>query len=265
MDAGIEVVATVLGSILLSLAGLAVVRRLVPVEKLIDHTAVAGAVYATIAVVYGVILGQLVVAAWDDYEDARGAEIAEAGSLFDLIRLAEAFPQPERGELQAAALAYGRAVVDREWAAMARGAAPDPAAAAAMDDLYRRYAALASGPIGGLAPYAASLAELDDLDDARGDRILASASGLPGLMWTTLIAGGALTVGFAYLFGVQNRVSHAVMVGALAAMIALLLALVANLDSPFRDPISLSPAGFERVIERATDVVSPPVATPTGG
>jgi len=261
MGADIEVVAVVVGSILLSLAGLAVVRRLVPCEALVDHTAVAGAVYATIAVVYGVILGQLVVAAWDDFEDARGAEIAEAGSLFDLIRLAEAFPAPQRGELQEAALAYGRAVVDREWPAMARGEAPDPAAAAAIDDLYRRYARLAGGPVGGLAPYAASLDELDEMDDARGERILASERGLPGLMWGVLVAGGVLTVGFTYLFGVQNRISHAVMVGALAAIVALLLALVANLDSPFRDPIGLRPAGFERVLERAGESITP-AATP---
>ena len=259
MGSNIEVVVTVVGSVVLALAGLVVVRRLVPYAVLTDHTAVASAVYATLGVVYGVILGQLVVAAWDDFEGARSAETAEAASLFDLVRLAEAFPEPQQGELQAAALAYGRAVVNREWAAMAARAAPDPVAAAAMDGLYRRYTGLASGPIGGLAPYAASLGELNDLEDARGERLLASVRGLPELMWVVLIAGGAVTVGFSYLFGVENRVAQAVMVAALAATVALLLALIAALDSPFRDPVRISPDGFARVLERAGAVVS---ATP---
>lgn len=261
MGANIQVVATVVGSVVLALAGLVVVRRLVPYDALTDHTAVAGAVYAALAVVYGVILGQLVIAAWDDFEDARSAAIAEAASMYDLIRLAEAFPEPPRGELQRTALAYGRAVVDREWAAMARREAPDPVAAAAMDELYARYARLAAEPIGSLAPYAASLDELDELGDARGERLLASVRGLPGLMWVVLIAGGAVTVGFSYLFAVENRLAHAVMVAALAATVALLLALVAALDSPFRDPIGIPPDGFARVLERAGEVVSAAPAT----
>ena len=265
MGANTEVVVTVVGSVVLALAGLVVVRRLVPYAVLTDHTAVASAVYATLGVVYGVILGQLVVAAWDDFEEARSAEIAEAASLFDLVRLAEAFPDPQRGELQEAALAYGRAVVGREWAAMERREAPDPVAAAAMDELYRRYAQLAAGPIGGLAPYAASLAELDEMEDARGERLLASLRGLPELMWVVLIAGGAVTVGFSYLFGVENHLAQAVMVAALAATVALLLALVAALDSPFRDPVRVSPDGFERVVERAGETVAPISATPAAG
>lgn len=261
MDALLTVAALVGGSVLLALGGLVVVARLVPCDVLTPHTAVASAVYAALAVVYGVILGQLVVAAWDDFEDARAAEIDEAAALFDLIRLAEAFPDPERGRLQQAALAYGGAVVADEWPAMARGEAPSATAAAAIDDLYRRYTALAATPIGALAPYAASLTDLNELDDARGARLLASRRHLPELMWAVLMVGGVLTVGFAYLFGVADRRLHALMVAALAAVIALLLVLVAELDSPFRGLAQISPDGFTRVLGRAAELASPP-ATP---
>lgn len=261
MDSDPALILTIVGSVVLALVGLGLVRRIVPYSLLADHTAVAGAVYATIAVVYGVLLGQLVVAAWDDFEDARSATTAESASLLNLIRLAAAFPEAERIPLQRAALAYGRAVVDEEWEAMTQREAPSSAAAAAMDTLYRRYAALAPEPIGGLAPYASSLDELDEMDDARGDRLLASVRTLPELMWLALVAGGTLTVAFSYLFGVQNRLFHGVMVGVLAATVALLLTLIAALDSPFRDPISIPPDGFARVLERANEIAAP-AATP---
>jgi Protein of unknown function (DUF4239) len=260
---------TILLSVLLAVAGQAVVRRRVAHETLVAHTTVAGYVYATIAVIYAVILAQVVVAAWDEYEEARGAAAAEASAVLDLLRLAGGFPEPQRTEVEAALLAYARAVVDGEWPAMARREAPTPETTARLLEVWRIYDRLGSGPVGDSALYAVSLDELDELDDARGDRLLASRRGLPRLMWTTLIAGGVLTVAFAYFFGVENRIAQALMVAMLAATIALLLLLVQSLNAPFRGASRIEPDGFERVLRlplveggAPPPLRGPPAATP---
>ena len=245
-------------AVVAALLGLLVVRRRVPIAALSPHTAVASAVYATLGVVYGVILGQVVVAAWGDFEDARSSATAEAASLLNLYRLAEGFPSSDRDAIQQAAVAYGRAVVDQEWPAMARRQAPSPAATAAIAHLYQISTQLARGPESATDIYAATLDELDELDGARGERLLASQRGLPTLMWVILVAGGVTLVGFTYLFGVENGIAHALMLIALTAGLALLLILVRALDAPFREPVHIPPDSFQRVLRLAAP---PPAQT----
>ena len=131
---------------------------------------------------------------------------------------------------------------------MARRQAPSSEATDRLLALWRVYDGLAAAPVAESALYAVSLNELDELDDARGRRLLASRRGLPRLMWTTLVAGGVLTVAFAYFFGVENRLAQALMIGMLAATIALLLLLVQSLNAPFRGATRIQPDGFERVL-----------------
>ena len=238
-------------SVLLALLGLAAVRRLVPHETRVAHTPVAGYVYATVAVIYGVILAQVVVAAWDEYKEAGSAAEREANALVDLLRLAEGFPAAEQEAVEQALVAYARAVIDEEWPAMGREEAPSEEAKARLVDLWRAYERSEQGPAGESARFAASLDELEELDDARGARLLASRRGLPGLMWATLVVGAGLTVGFAYIFAVESRASHALMVVVLTALIALLLALVQDLNAPFRGGTRIAPDGFERVLRLA--------------
>ena len=76
-------------AIMLALLGLAVVRRSVPHDRLARHTDVAGYVYAVIGVIYAVILAQVVVAAWEEYRDARAIAAAEANAVLNLARLAQ--------------------------------------------------------------------------------------------------------------------------------------------------------------------------------
>ncbi len=242
---------TVVACVAAALAGLTVVRRRVPHRRMAAHTEVAGYVFATLGVVYAVILGLVVVAVWTEYEEARTAAEEEANALLDLHRLAAAWPETERAPVQAALLAYARAVVDDEWPAMDRDEAPSPVAVAGMDGIWRAYAAAEQSDIAGGPRFAESLAQLDDLGDARGLRVLASSRGIPALMWVVLVVGGVVTVGFGYLFAVESGVAHAAMLATLTGLIALLLVLVQGLDRPFRGPVRLPPDGMEHAIRLA--------------
>lgn len=240
-------------TVAVALLGQLLVRKRVRHELLVAHTDVAGFIYAALAVVYAVILAQVVVAAWEEFGEARQASVAEANAWLDLVRLAEAWPEPERTQIETALLAYGRSVVDQEWPAMIRGETQDPATVDRMRDLWRGYAAIAASPaLAGNVTYAASISQLDELDDARGDRLLASRDGLPAVLWGVLIAGGVLTVAFAYLFGVESSIAQGIMISALAALIALLLFLIQSLGSPFGGSTSIDPDAFERVLHLAS-------------
>ena len=74
-------------------------------------------------------------------------------------------------------------------------------------------------------------------------RLVQAEEGLPTVLWVVLVVGGMVVVGFAYLFGMENTVAHALMVVALAGVIALGLFTIGAMDIP-------SPAapGWPRVL-----------------
>ena len=238
-------------SVITTLVGQTIVRRRVKRELLSAHTDVAGFIYAALAVIYAVVLAQVVVAAWDDFQGAREAVELEAGSILNLMRLAEDWPTDDRAAVEQALLAYVRSAIDEEWPAMARDEAPSPATIARMGDVWRVYGVVERGPVGMTQRFGASLDELSRFDLARGKRLLASHDQLPAIMWVTLILGGVLTIGFAYLFAVENRLIQSLMLTSLAALIALLLLLAEELDAPFRGDNRVGPDALVQVVERS--------------
>src|SRR5205085_7914268 len=84
------------GSILLSLAGMLLVRRRVPQSVLREHNEVAGFLIAVIGVAYAVLLVFVVIAVWEKFEAARATAEHEAGALANLYRIAEGLPEPTR-------------------------------------------------------------------------------------------------------------------------------------------------------------------------
>ena len=98
--------------------------------------------------------------------------------------------------------------------------------------------------------YNQMLEQLHSLGDARRERLLVAEQGLPVILWIVLILGGVITVGFTYLFGLQNTLVHVLMVAALALIISLSLFTVAALDYPFQGDIRIHPAPYEQDLER---------------
>src|SRR5215216_6712122 len=90
--------------------------------------------------------------------------------------------------------------------------------------------------------------QVDTLADARRMRLVAAEEGVPGVLWAVLIFGGIVAVGFTYLFGLENTWAHRLMVGTLAAVIALVLFTIYSLDNPFAGAVRLHPEALELLL-----------------
>ena len=186
-----------------ALGGLWLVRRRVALATLEAHTAVAGFVYAVVGVLYSVLLAFVVVAVWGQYELARAHAEREAHALEDLGRLAGGLAEADRARVRAALAAYAGALVDDGWRALGEGQ-ESPRVAARADALWGAYWQAAPGGARERAAYAASLRELGALQDARRQLRFDARDTLPGVLWAVLLAAGAVTVGFSFLFGVRS-------------------------------------------------------------
>lgn len=253
-----------------ALAGQVVVRRFVRQELLSAHTTVAGIVYATLAVVYGVILGQVVIAAWDDYTEAEDAVDLEVSSLVNLYRLAEGWPAADREGAHRTLVAYAYDVVNSEWPVMRRGELlVSPGGYPAMLAIWEAYRGISQPAVRTSYEFGTSVQELTNLESARSLRLVVSERPLPALLWAALVAGAVVTVAFSYLLAVENRLVQGMMLGALAGLIALLLFLVHTLEYPFRGSTGITPQAFEVVLtlnERPPGTgedAGVPIATPS--
>ncbi len=250
------------GSLLLVWLAIVLVRRFIPHQTMARHNDVAGFVYATMGVTYAVVLAFVVIAVWENYTETSQVADQEASSVGALYRMAGGFPDPQRATAQEAALTYAEVVVDVAWPSMKTGGDPTPEVSAALDHLYAIYTAPELVAAVNPEQYAESLDLLNDVSIARRERVLASNSGLPNILWLVLIGGGVVVVGFAFLFGVESGYSQAAILTGLTLTISLLLFVVADAQHPFQGSFSVPPEAMESVIHQF-GLPTVPAATPT--
>jgi hypothetical protein len=209
---------------------------------------VAAAVFAGLGVIFGVMLGQLVVAGWGDYQAARMASFREAAALRNIVRLAHKFGSAQRQTILRAVDNYVRAVLDDEWAMRPNGQMPGHRAEQAIHDLFHLYAEVDMGSERDSPYLQASVSKLEDLSDARAERLASHRSGLPAFMWSVLVVEAAIVIGFVLVLEVEGMLTHAMLTFVLTLAVILLLGLVWVLDNPFRWPARISPSDFVDVL-----------------
>jgi hypothetical protein len=254
------------GSLLLTLLAVVLIRRLIPHQVMARHNDVAGFVYATTGVTYAVVLAFVVIAVWENYASTREIADHEASAVGALYRLANGFPEPHGAAAQEALLDYAEVVIEVAWPAMEDGADPTLETSGALDHLYAVYQQPDFVAAVNAQQYDESLDQLNEVSITRRERVLASDSGLPDILWLVLITGGVLVVAFAFLFGVESVYSQAAIVSGLTITISLLLFVVADAQHPFRGGFAVHPEGMESVLAQfghTTDASVTPAATPT--
>jgi Ca2+/Na+ antiporter len=235
--------------VFVSVAGLILVQRYVPIELRKQHNDVAGFIYAVVGIAFAVLLGLVVVAVWEQYQTARDTTEREADELAELFWLGQRLPPAEGRRLQELTRSYARVVVDEEWPLMARGAS-SPRAWALIDEIRLTVQNLNPDTEAGQVLYEQGFERVHDLADARRDRLVEAEQGIPGILWVVLVTGAIITVGFTYLFGLDDTTTHTLMVAMLALIIGLVLFTIGSLEYPFRGVVQVGPDSFELVLKR---------------
>ena len=235
--------------VLVSAAELILVQRLVPIELRKQHNDVTGFIYAVVGIAYAVVLGLVVVATWEQFQTARDTVDREANELAELFWLGHRLPPTEGHRLQELTRSYARVVVDEEWPLMASGRS-SPRAWALIDEIRLTVQDMNPDREAGQVLYDQGLERVHDLADARRDRLVEAREGIPTILWVVLVAGAIVTIGFTYLFGLDDTTTHTLMVALLAMVIGLILFTVGSLEYPFAGNVRLGPDAFRLVLER---------------
>jgi Protein of unknown function (DUF4239) len=242
---------------LLALAGFELVHRLVPAASRQQHNDVAGFIYAALGVIYTVLLALVVIAVWEEYASAGDTVEQEANATAEIFWLGNRLPEPRGTHVQELARSYAEEVAHKEWPLMEQGEAPlmtqveeTPAGWTIIDDLRDSLQDFEPSTKADEQLYAEGLDQIENLNTARRLRLVAAEEGVPGVLWSVLVFGGVAAIGFTYLFGLESKWAHRLMVATLAAVIGLVLFTVAALGHPFEGGARIGTGAFDLILER---------------
>jgi hypothetical protein len=225
------------------------IRRRWPALVKGEQNDVVGFVIAVVGVIYAVLLAFVVIVAWETFDRAEEVVGQEASTLRGIYRDSIGLPPETQADLQDLVRRYADEVITDSWPAMAEGRPGDPEAG----DLFNEMAAVLSRtPVTTPAQQelvGAGTEQLNQLVSLRSQRLDFVGSGIPGILWTALIVGAIVTVGFALLFGIERAGLQLLMVGSLAALVGVLLFVVVGFNYPFSGDVSVQPEPFERVLD----------------
>lgn len=236
-----------------SVAGLCLVRALVPLDQLQKNHEVAGVTFGVLGAFYGLVLAFVIVAAWERFNDANSYALTEATALESLYKLGAAFSEPMRSKVDSAVLAYSHRVVDQEWQAMA-------------DNTFQ------GGKVGAHELWAAilsyhavdsreqtlvdkSIDQLNLISEARGERFNYYEQDLPSVVWTVIYLGCLMTIGFSYFFGSKVFRAQVLMCGFFSILLGMTILAILELAHPYQGIVTISNEPFRYALARmqATD------------
>jgi hypothetical protein len=240
----------VLGAVLLSLAGEALVQRVVPLKIREADNAVTGVIYEALLVFFGLMVGFALFIVWTEYREAESTVAREADTVADLYQLAEYFPESERDRIQDLTRSYAKVVVAEEWPLLGQGRASrqSPHAKALAEQLVSTVQGFEPTTNAEQARYSEALVLVQTLDDERAERVVESHQGVPHLVWVVLILGWVLTMSFTFFFGMESSGLHKLYTTALAVLAALTLYVIFRMEFPFTGPAQVTPAAFESAL-----------------
>jgi hypothetical protein len=240
----------------LSILGLYLVRRMVPLERLKQNHEVAGFTFGVIGAFYGLLLAFVIVAAWERYERADEMVQMEAMSLVSLYRISKGFPQPLQHNVQRALRGYTLRAINVEWPEMARyihsrsekaGMADNPTTYLGLCALIGSY-----NPPDGRQTLLVdkSYDQLQRLGDDRALRYLYNSDAFPSVVWMVIYAGLFITISFGYFFGLDTFPSQALMCGIFSSLLGLTILAILQLAHPYQGSVVISDAPFRFAITR---------------
>lgn len=224
-------------------------RRRLPAEALKRHHDVAGFVLSVVGVLYSVLLGFMVVNTQNRYDSVLLAMNEEASCLGDLYRDGAIFKPQETEALHAAIVNYINYVIQEEWPALASNKASYDNLKTS-NDLWAALYAITPVTDKENIWYSQAIRKMNEFVTARLKRVLNLDQHIGPMMWTLLLAGAGITIGFMFFFSLDNLYAHMLILAVLSGYTNFLLYLVYCLDHVFGGPLALAPNALIHLLDR---------------
>jgi hypothetical protein len=196
-------------------------------------------------VFYGLLLGLLSVATYQNSTDVSSTVTKEAASLAALYRDVSSYPEPVRTDLTGKLRSYTEFVINQAWPAQRKGEI-HPGGVKMMDDFQKVIANFEPVTKGQEILHAEALRQYNDMILLRRQRLQSIGTGIPGVMWYVVGVGAVINTLLILCFRMRLDI-HLVIGGLLSFFVGVLIFLVAAMDYPFRGEVSVGPDAFQLI------------------
>ena len=206
-----------------------------------------GLALSSFFVLFGLLLGLVAVATYQNYFSVADTVDKEASSIAALYRDFGAYPQPIRDRLRDRLRDYTRYTIEDGWPLQRRGIAPTGGTdriTKLSELLFTFVPSNRSEEI----MHTQVLRHFDNVVELRQSRLANVTLGLPAVLWWVVAFGALLNIVLIWLQDMEIHV-HLILGGVLASIIALVIFLIAALDNPFRGEVSVGPDSIALVYE----------------
>lgn len=220
-----------------------------------ENNTLAGIFFATISVLYSLILAFVVIAEWDDYNALSETIASENDKLNSILAHSSQLPDTLKATIDHSLSMYCEQVIEQEWTIHERSAAIDhPSAIPVL-----RHLLLTTDPANKLQENV--LKVLDDdlsaISDLRRNRLSHTHSQIPQMIWGILEAGAILLVAFCYFFKVTSRQLQRAYISFFVCLLAMCLSIVYHLDHPFSPGSGLDSSPYQRLLSELPSYYDP--------
>ena len=196
-------------------------------------------------VIFGLLLGLLAVATYQNRLEVEKSNADEASSLSALYRNLSAYPEPNRTELQNLLKEHTRYLIEEAWPRQRKGIIPveEPDRVAV---LQARLAVFEPQTKAQELLHENTLRQFNTFYERRRARIYTLTSGIPAILWYTVAVGALINIILIWLFDLR-RYAHWAMGGLVSFYLGTIISVIALMDHPYRGEIGLSPEAFQLI------------------
>jgi hypothetical protein len=234
-----------------AMSGPVIVRRLVRLERLRTNNEVAGFKFATVGVIYAVLLAFAIVVVWEKFNAAENDVAKEASAAATVYRLSEGLSPERRTVVRSAVTAYLHEAINKDWPAMERGTG-DPDVTNALTDVYTVVLNSRAADRSNEFLLTEILRQLDNISLTRRTLLVSADGNVPEILWFVLFGGAIITVSYTFFFGTPNLRAQSLMTGALSAVVFSGLLTAVVIDHPFAGSVKVQPEPLLHVLEDFT-------------
>jgi hypothetical protein len=234
-------------SIFISTLGLLCIRLIIPRNEMKKHNDVVGSIFATIGVIYAVLLAFMVIVTWQSFDNSQKDVAKEANNIANLYRDSFVFSESFKKEIKIALKNYVNEIINDEWVLMGKGERSQKVQEA-QEKLWKLYTTYKPGNETEKVFFEESVKRLNEAAEYRRQRIFESSNGNHPVLYSVLFLGGLLTIFSSMLFGIENFKIHLLMTSILAFLIALILFTIVALDYPFTGSVNINANAFKIIL-----------------
>ena len=202
---------------------------------------------------YGLLLGLVAVATWENYDNVDNIVGKESTSIAELYRDVSTLQDPTKTELQDDLKNYLIYVIDVAWPAHKHDEVPS-GGSIILTQFFKNLSTYKTNSIEEQIYLGEIFTAYNRLIENRRLRMLAVDSGIPDIFWVVLIIGGGLNIIATFLMYLPSFKIHIFITALFSSLLGLMIFLLIAVDRPLKGETSISSEAYSNLLHNLKDL-----------